>query len=272
MLGVARFVVFNHVVPAVVDSQLAAAQRATSRDGLRLVVGQRVHSSSLAAGTIISQSPAAGRRERSGATVSVVLSEGPAMTAVPRLVGDLKSQALQAVAQANLVPVVSSTYNETVAAGRVVATSPSQGKARSGSKIAVSVSLGPRPRTIPQFPSASFEAVSSHLTALRLVPVERLSYSNSVPAGVVIATNPPEGTTGVAVGSRIEVTVSKGPRLIAVPSVANEPIAQAVATLRQVGLNVNEQIGPPFATKATTTNPGPNAEVAVGTAVTLYVA
>ncbi|HLX78305.1 MAG TPA: PASTA domain-containing protein, partial [Acidimicrobiales bacterium] len=74
------------------------------------------------------------------------------------------------------------------------------------------------------------------------------------------------------VGSRVEVTVSRGPRLIKVPLVANEPIAQAIATLRAAGLNVNEQIGPPFATKATTTNPQPGAEVAVGTAITLYVA
>ena len=110
------------------------------------------------------------------------------------------------------------------------------------------------------------------LRSLRLVPVERLAYSNVLQRGLVISTDPSGGTTGVPVGSRVEVTVSKGPRLVMVPAVANEPIAQAIATLQHAGLNVNEQIGPPFATKATTTNPQPGAEVAIGTAVTLYVA
>jgi len=272
VLAVERFVVLDHLVPAVADRPLATAEKAVGRNGLRIRVVQRVFSSRIKAGEIVTQSPAAGTRERSGAVVAVVVSKGLAWASVPHVVGETKAQALVRVSQAHLVPVVTTVYSETTPIGRVVGATPFSGRAHFGTKVALSISLGPHPRTIPQFGAVGYTAAKAQLAALRLVPVERLAYSNSVQKGIVISTAPTEGATGIPVGSRVEVTVSRGPRLITVPVVANEPIAQAIANLRAAGLNVNEQIGPPFATKATTTNPQPGAEVAVGTAITLYVA
>ena len=272
VFAVGRFVVFDHVVPTITHRMLLSAERAVSRDGLRIRVIRRVFSSSVKSEEIMRQTPLAGVHERSGAVVDVVVSKGAAWTSIPRVVGETKAQALNVVSQAHLVPVVSAAYSEKVPIGYILSSAPSGGRAHFGTKIALSISLGPRPRTIPQFASSTVEAAKARLDALRLVLVEHLAYSDSVPKGMVISTNPSEGTAGIPVGSRIEVTVSRGPRLVTVPAVANEPIAQAIATIERAGLNVNEQIGPPFATKATTTNPQPGAEVAVGTAVTLYVA
>ena len=42
---------------------------------------------------------------------------------------------------------------------------------------------------------------------------------------------------------------------MSVPQVVNDPISQAIALLQQAGLDVTEQVGPPFATHATTTDP-----------------
>jgi beta-lactam-binding protein with PASTA domain len=54
--------------------------------------------------------------------------------------------------------------------------------------------------------------------------------------------------------------------------VAGQTIAEAVASLQAAGLDVTEQVGPPFATHATTTDPAPGAAVKPGSSVTLYVA
>ncbi len=271
-IAIARYVVFTHVVPNVVHDQLASAQSEVSAHGLRLRVASRVFSSHVPQGTITKESPRPGIRERGGVTVDVVVSRGPAMVSVPSLLGVSKAEAVNRLTKAHLVAVDSSTYSETVPLGNVVSASPSAGVARFGSKVDLSISLGPHPRTIPRFASTTFLVASGQLTGLKLVPVEHLAYSNAVPSGEVISTDPAEGASGVKVGSEVSVVVSRGPRLIAVPSVANLPITTAIQLLRQHGLVVNEQIGPPFSTKATTTNPAPGTEVRIGTVVTLYVA
>jgi eukaryotic-like serine/threonine-protein kinase len=271
-IAIARYVVFSHVVPNVVHDPLAAARSDVSGNDLVLRVVSRVFSTSVPAGVITKESPRPGIRERSGVTVDVVVSRGPATVAVPPVAGDAKGVAETQLTKDHLIPVISTAYSETVRSGRVVIASPSSGRARFGSKVDLSISLGPHPRTIPQFTSSTYAVVSARLSALKLVPVEHAAYSNSVPQGIVISMSPPEGTTGVKVGSTVVVVVSRGPRLVAIPTVANLPIANAIIRLRQAGLVVNEQIGPPFATKATTTNPAPGTKVHPGTSVTLYVA
>jgi eukaryotic-like serine/threonine-protein kinase len=271
-ISIARYVVFTHVIPNVVHQQLSSARGEVSAHGLRLRVASRVFSSQVPEGMITKESPRPGIRERGGVTVDVVVSRGPAMVSVPTLVGLSKTDAVNRLTKDHLVAVVSSSYNETVPVGDVVRASPSTGVARLGSKVGLSVSLGPHPRTIPQFASTTYLVASTQLKRLKLTPIEHFAYSNAVPSGDVVSTDPAEGATGVKVGSEVSVLVSRGPRLIAVPSVANLPIPTAIQLLRQHGLVVNEQIGPPFSTRATTTNPGPGTEVRIGTAVTLYVA
>ncbi|MGB9113572.1 MAG: PASTA domain-containing protein [Acidimicrobiales bacterium] len=271
-IAIARYVVFSHIVPNLVHDRLAAARHDLSAHGLRLHVASQVFSTAVPIGAITKQTPRPGIRERSGTAVDVVVSRGPATVAVPQLLGDSKASAVNSIKNDHLVAVVSSAYNETVPLGKVANASPSAGTVRYGSKVDLSISLGPRPRTIPQFAATSYADASERLSALKLVPVERLAYSNTVLSGVVISTSPSEGATGVKVGTQVSVLVSRGPRLVAVPSVANLPIDTAVMDLRRAGLVVNEQIGPPFATKATTTNPAPGTEVRPGSPVTLYVA
>jgi eukaryotic-like serine/threonine-protein kinase len=271
-IAIARYVVFSHVIPNVVHDQLVAARSKLSARGLRLHVASQVFSTNVPIGAITSETPRPGIRERSGVTVDVVVSRGPAAVSVPYVLGDAKTTAVSRLMKDHLVAVVSTAYNESVPVGKVAGASPSGGRARYGSKVDLSISLGPHPRTIPEFASTTYLDASTRLTALKLMPIERLAYSNAVPAGLVISTTPSEGATGIKVGTQISVLVSRGPRLVAVPSVANLPISTAITNLRDAGLVVNEQIGPPFSTKATTTNPAPGTEVRIGTAVTLYVA
>ncbi len=276
LLGAAaavRYVVYGHSVPRLAGLPLPEATARVRSAGLRLVVDRRVWSSSAAAGTVLSESPSAGRLERSGAVVHVAVSLGHAPVGVPDVLGRPKAAALGALAAAHLRAAVSLAFEERVPAGDVVAADPKGGLAGYGSVVRLVVSKGPAPRTVPSdLAGQSWSTASAALSALRLVPVEQLVYSDTVPPGEVVSTDPAGGTSGVAVGSHVAVTVSRGPLTVAVPSVAGLSISTAVAKLEQAGLSVSEEVGPPFATYATTTYPGPGAQVRVGTSLTLYVA
>jgi serine/threonine-protein kinase len=190
---------------------------------------------------------------------------------VPSVTGKARPVALHLLAARHLVARMTTAYSESIAAGTVISADPSSGTAAYGSPVAIVVSKGPAPRTIPSgLDGAAWASVRSSLDALRLEPVEQFSYSTSVPAGDVLSTDPGGGSAGIAVGSAVTVVVSKGPLLVPVPSVQGQSIAAALATLRDAGLDVTEQIGPPDATYATTTVPAPGNAVAPGTQVTLY--
>ncbi|MCU1495458.1 MAG: protein kinase family protein with domain [Acidimicrobiaceae bacterium] len=268
-----RFVVYGHSVPELHGLQLSKARSDVARAGLQLEVLSSEYSPTVASGAVVSESLRAGKRERSGTVVGVVVSRGRAPVPVPIVAGKTQASATALLAARHLEARVSELYSESVAAGTVISSSPSSGIAAFGSPVGLVVSKGPAPRTIPSgLDGSGWSSVRSSIVALRLVPTEQLSYSTSIPAGDVIATSPAAGTPGIAVGTSIRVVVSKGPRLVSVPSVKGLPIASALATLQQAQLNVTEQIGPPNATYATTTDPLPGAEVAPGTQITLYVA
>jgi len=266
-----HYVVYGHHVPGVSGMTVAKATSYAKRAGLTLVIGARGYSSSEPRGAITAQVPPAGRAVRSGTTVTVTVSRGPRPIAIPVLVAKSRAAAVAALVEAHLVPVVSTTYSETVRKGRVVSEAPSSGHRLPGAVVVLEISLGPAPRTIPELPGATWAAADAALSKLRLVPSEQLAFSTTVPAGQVISTSPAEGAGGVPVGSAVAVAVSKGPQLVTVPAVDGLSVTAAVALLEADGLKVTEEIGPPFATTAVTTNPVAGSAVALGSAVTIYV-
>jgi len=271
-LGVDRYVVYGHVVPELVGLQETSAQRVMRSAGLEIrVIGLRHWSAPK--GTVLSQSIGAGTRERSGRGVAVAVSLGRAPVHVPSVTGKSAALAESLLRSSHLVPSTNSAYSPTVPVGAVVSASPASGLLPYGGKVKLVISRGPAPVTIPSsLVGGSWASAQASLSTLRLVPSEVLDFSSTVAAGDVISTSPTSGVSGVAVGTTVQVVVSKGPRLVAVPSVKGDAIAVALTALQAAGLDVTEQIGPPNSTYATATDPAPGAEVAPGTQVTLYVA
>jgi serine/threonine-protein kinase len=267
-----RFVLYGHHVPGLTGLSTTGARKAVNRSGLVLKIGGSTYSATIPVGEILTQTPASGTALRSGATVTVTLSLGVKPVTVPSVVGQGRKAAVNALVAGNLKPVVTTANSETVPRGRVISETPSSGTEAPGTAIALQISLGPAPRTIPQFANATYAAAAASLQALRLVPSEQQAYSTTVASGDVISTTPAEGATGVRVGTTVVVTVSKGPQMVAIPPVAGTSVTAAVAALRAAGLVVAEVIGPPFATMAVTTNPAPGTPVQVGSSVTLYAA
>jgi serine/threonine-protein kinase len=191
-------------------------------------------------GTVIAQSPASGTFT-SGRTISLVVSSGPPLVAVPSIGGATWSDARKALDAAGLLyPATPTTHSsETVPAGRVLSVTPPPGaQLAPDAQVQVVVSSGHAPVAVPDVSGLSYaDAVTrledAHFTVRRGVD----QFSSTVKKGRVIGTEPPVGTKA-PYGSAVVVHVSKGPDLVTVPDVTFETIEAATADLQHVGLQV----------------------------------
>ncbi len=81
--------------------------------------------SNLPVNTVVSTSPPAGSSQPKGSTINLVLSSGPATVVVPNVVGDTQAQAVSALQNSNLTPVVQCV--PTASGDVVVSQTPSGG-------------------------------------------------------------------------------------------------------------------------------------------------
>jgi len=117
----------------------------------------------------------------------------------------------------------------------------------------------------------SFQQASQALAAQQLVGVQSDSinqYSDTVPAGQIIGTDPAAGTQ-VPRDSKVRVIFSKGPQPIPIPDVRTKSVADATATLQAAGFPVVGVTGSP-SNPVLFTDPPPNEPHVKGTGVTLF--
>lgn len=165
-------------------------------------------------------------------------------------------------------------YSDTVPKGEVVDQHP--GPERSvvrGSTITVQLSLGVLTRPVPDVARDSVAAATAALARQTLVVAgEQHAYSSSVPAGLVIGTDPPAGQV-LRHGSAVTLIVSAGPQPVTVPAVDATPLAAAEATLHADGLGyrlataVYSNSVP--AGEVAAQSPGPGTTVDIGTQIVL---
>ncbi|HUB99393.1 MAG TPA: PASTA domain-containing protein [Solirubrobacterales bacterium] len=98
-------------VPALVGSQRGAAVERIRGRGLEPSVSEE-ESSSVQPGQVISQSPSAGSDVSLGSTVSIVVARAKKLTKVPSVVGVERREAVEAIREAGLVPVVEEEETE----------------------------------------------------------------------------------------------------------------------------------------------------------------
>ena len=58
-----------------------------------------------------------------------------------------------------------------------------------------------------------------------------------------MSANPPDGTTGIARGTAVTITPSKGVDLVAMPDLTGQTLPQAQATLAAAGLQTGALLG-----------------------------
>ncbi|WP_354644895.1 Stk1 family PASTA domain-containing Ser/Thr kinase [Kitasatospora camelliae] len=130
-------------VPAVLGQSRAQATATLDRSGLNAVFTEQF-SETVETGQVISTDPAVGQEVRKSDAVKVVLSRGPERIAVPELAGKPLEAARKALADARLTPgAVSEVFNDSVARGSVVSSSPAVGgQVAVNSPVALVVSKG----------------------------------------------------------------------------------------------------------------------------------
>ena len=190
---------------------LAAATSALTDLGLTLGTVTQQSSSTVAAGSVISQTPVAGTQVAEGSAVNLVVSSGPPPTTVPNVVGSTQAAATAAInAAALVVGTVTQQSSSTVAAGNVISQTPAGGtQVSSGSAVNLVISSGPAP-TVPNVVGLTQAAATTAIAnaGLTLGTVSQQS-SATVAAGTVISQTPTAGTQSTA-GASVSLVVSSG--------------------------------------------------------------
>ena len=128
------------------------------------------------------------------------------------------------------------------------------------------VSGGPQPRTVPAIAATTpYDQAAKAIKDLQLVPQRKDDFSDTVPEGQIIGTDPPAGKQ-VARGSTVTIVVSRG--LPQIPNVANQSVSDAAAALQAAGYTVAGVQGNPSRT-VVGTNPPAGTRAKKGTAVTI---
>ena len=198
------------------------------------------------AGVVIRTDPAAGAQLENGKNITLYVSSGPAPRELPELVNLTKEQAAAALEGLGLKmieapPQYSDTVPVDVVLSWVVPDSPTlvaKNTVTKGTIVQVVLSLGPEPRVVPDLTGTALAVATTALQSETLViAVGPDEFSDTVPVGHVISQTPAPGTT-VAFNTMVTVVLSKGPDLVAIPSLAGLDPNGVTVALRDAGFTL----------------------------------
>ena len=234
----------THLLASVVTLSEGAARQQLLGQGMVVLVTYR-YQDGTTAGVVVEQSSPAGFDTREGSAISIVVSRGNELTAVPSLNTMTQEQASAAIVDAKfVVGTVTPKNDETIAAGVVVDWSPKGVVLEHGKPIDLVVSSGPAPRAVPQLVGKTVEEATAALTPLNLTlaPDPAQVFSDTVGAGLILSADPAENAI-VAKGAVIRVVVSKGQDLVTVPDLGGKSYSQAIKAITEAGLSLGEGRG-----------------------------
>jgi eukaryotic-like serine/threonine-protein kinase len=259
----------SHEVPELVALDVEAARALVDENGWDVEIREDREDGS-EPGDVLRQDPPPGESLKEGRTVVLTVSLGQELRRVPTDLGGLPfEEAVIRLDQAGLTaadPV--QRHHEEIPAGSVIRTvDATPEEAETGTAITLVVSQGPAPRTVPPTEGQTLEQVCQALAGLQLQCEEGEAFSDTVPEGFVVGTEPPAGAAAER-DSVVRVLVSQGPRLIPVPDVAGRDIATAAQVLEDAGFTVSGVRGSPFRT-VTGTDPPAGTRAERGSGVVL---
>jgi serine/threonine-protein kinase len=219
-------------VPPVIGLKQAAAEQ--QLDDAGLTAKRQFRSSlSVARGFVISQNPTAGQKTAKGNQVTITISNGKPKTTVPDIVGSDIADAVAALTNAHLKYKVYEIHSPKEA-NTVTAIKPGEGAVVLwNTEVRVNVSKGPQPVVVPSVVGQPYENALSALQGMGFA-VKRQNVESDQPKDTVVGSDP-EGGSGVAPGSTVTLSVSKGPKTTAVPDVTSYGQGDAEAALNDAG-------------------------------------
>ncbi|WP_175412350.1 Stk1 family PASTA domain-containing Ser/Thr kinase [Streptomyces sp. TRM64462] len=238
---------FTRVPTGVLGKTQNEAERKLADAGLEVGSVRQDFSNAYERGTVMETDPAAGERIRGNGKVDLVVSRGPKVAKVPDLKGKQLADAKVELRKAGLAAgVVTQEFSDDVAQGAVISSDPPAGTERSpDAAVALVVSKG-APVDVPGVVGRSEDAARSALTDAGLkVEIAQERVHSTHPAGAVAAQSLAEGAKA-ARGDTVTLTVSKGPRMIAVPDVTDKSVDDATRELKAAGFDVKVEKSFPF--------------------------
>ncbi|MGH3060355.1 MAG: Stk1 family PASTA domain-containing Ser/Thr kinase, partial [Gaiellaceae bacterium] len=196
-------------VPNVEGIERQLAVERIERAGLQAEVEEQA-SSDVEANFVISQSPDAGARIAQGETVTIVVSTGPRLVQVPRVVGLTFEEAIEVLEDAGLdwrrVNVFSPQEEGIVASQNPRADE----QVEEGTEIVIRVSQGTEQVAVPDVLDQTEESARQELQqeGFEVSVVE--APDDDTPEGLVSAQNPDPGIQADR-GSTVQITISTGP-------------------------------------------------------------
>ncbi len=268
-LGMGRY----QQTPSVLDLTQSAATKKLQNSGLKLSVVKKAYDEEVPAGRVISTDPSPSEKVLKNGTVRAVLSLGPERHPVPDLIQKPVDEATDLLEEATLaVGTTTEVFSETIPKGQVVAVEPGVGTPlKRGDEVTLRVSKGRKPIRIPDFTNRAWERAQKRLTRLGFTPQASEDYSNSVPRGNVISQSPNSGT-GFR-GETINLVVSRGPQLVAVPGVIGSGLEAATKTLEQAGFKVKVERSSVYVglSYVVGQSPDANSKAPIGSTITLSI-
>jgi serine/threonine-protein kinase len=193
-------------------------------------------------GQILGQDPPGGGRLAEGGTLRLTRSIGEELRRVPDLARLPTDQAVARLEAAGLTAGPQQpAYDEEAPAGTVLSATEGGRQLPRGEPVTLVVSQGPAPRPIPDVAGQRPDQATTALQGLGLVVAPTEDYSDEVPAGVVVGTDPATGGQPVPKGSTVSLIVSLGPRPIPVADVVGLPAAEASDVLEAQGFVVRTE-------------------------------
>ncbi|WP_418276659.1 Stk1 family PASTA domain-containing Ser/Thr kinase [Isoptericola jiangsuensis] len=209
---------------------------------------QDTYHDDVAAGDVVSSDPAPGEDVRRDGVVTLVVSLGVEMLTVPAdLVGLDQAEATAALRSAGFrTPDVKGTYDDAAPSGEVLDVSVASGSVqRHDTDVVLTVSDGPAPVRVPQVVGRSKGEAEDDLAEAGLdVAYADEEHSTEVAEGHVLSQDPEQGTDAHRTDT-VTLTLSAGPRDVAVPDVVGMSEQAATDELTEAGfeVDVNRYLG-----------------------------
>jgi serine/threonine protein kinase/beta-lactam-binding protein with PASTA domain len=201
------------------------------------------------AGEILAQSPPPDELLAVGEVLSLTVSQGQELRALPDLQGRTVAEATELLQETNLsLGVITQSHDEEVGQGQILAMrvggADAAAELETGTKVDLVVSAGPAPKPMPSFVGLTLDQAIDQAQTLGLILARDETYSDTFPEGQVVDTDPPTDTP-VRAGDRVTVVVSLGLPFVTVPDVAGRTPVEAADVLAAAGFVVIDTAGPP---------------------------
>jgi serine/threonine-protein kinase len=259
-------------VPDVLQLQQDLAKLKITQAGLTPQVVKGT-SDTVPPGAVSKQEPGRGTKIGKGSTVTLTVSTGKPKVPVPNVVGQDSNSAVSALAGAGLQWKIRQVFSEQQE-GTVTAQQPHAGDSViKGTVIHINVSRGLKPVSIPDVTGQPYLNAKSMLEGQGF-QVARSEVQSDLPKGVVAAMTP-SGGTDVPRGSKITLSVSKGPATTQVPDVTGMSQSAAESLLTGAGLTpsvVTDPVTDPAQDGIVqSTDPAPGSDAESGEVVIIHV-